>query len=536
MLKPLTTAQAEWVENTLNRMTTDEKIAQMVCLRYPVIQKLGGVEDFLRRHPLGAVYVGSEAIDTDNMDAAALHRESETMGHSSAVPALLVSDFEQGVGSQLDNTSFTVLPESMAIAATGNTEYAYQSGAITAREANAVRVHCTFGTVIDLNLNRDNPITGVRAYGDKVETVIAMGCAEIRGLQDHNCAATAKHFPGDGADTRNQHYVTSFNPLSMDAWRETYGKVWQAVIDEGVMAIMVGHLAMPEYEPMDPVKKKFRPATCSKKIMTDLLRGELGYRGLIVSDALCMAGFNTWGTYEECIRDTVNGGTDLLLWPEQPEQVFPLVRQMVDNGEIPLSRINDAVRHVLELKARLKLERREISPEALRENQRVAQQIAADSLTLLRNENQALPLSKNQKYLALLTPPHPAAFEHLKIFKAAFDQYAELEFDTIDHFEQYTGKYDQYEAVLLIGMGRVRFGDYRGMHGGIWPFMNDRSIRQRICISFANPFFLYDVPSVDAYVNCYSYYRETQLAAVRALFGEEQFRGKSPVSIVPYIP
>lgn len=531
MLKELTAAQKQEIEATIQSLSFDEKIGQIVCERIIHFEKSGSISDWLKKYPVGAVYVGSEVIDKTNMTEAEVKAQTDALVNTNKIPPILVSDFEQGVGGQMNSGSFTGFPEAMAIAATGKPENAYTAGRITALEAASINVHCTFGTVTDLALNRDNPITGIRSFGDDPDHIIPFLLEHIRGLQEHNCAACAKHFPGDGIDTRNQHFVTSFNPLDKETWMRTYGKVWKAVIDAGVMSIMVGHIAMPELEAMDPVSQKYRPATVSKVILQDLLRRELGYRGLIISDALIMNGFCSWADYDTRIMDAFNAGIDLFLWPDT-ERFFDLMHRMEAEGKVSHERLDDAVRHVLEFKARLDLTPAQYD---LPDPHRIADKMAAEALTLLRNTGCCIPLERtpNAVYHVLGTPSNELVRKAVAPFLEKLSGYGEVKYSALEEAD-FT-ELEKADAVILLNLGRVRFMDYRGMSHAIWPLMANEKIRKRIVIGLANPFFLYDVPSCDAYIAAWSPHPAAQKEAVRVLFGESICRGKSPISIEGYV-
>lgn len=532
MLKELTESQKKQIEETISSLSFDEKIGQIVCERIINFQKKGSIGDWLKKYPLGAVYVGSEVIDRTNMTEDEVRAQTAALQHTTRIQPILVSDFEQGVGGQMNETVFTGFPEAMAIAATGDPRNAYETGRITALEAGSLNVHCTFGTDADLALNRDNPIIGIRAFGSDPDKVIPFVTEHIRGLQEHNCAACAKHFPGDGIDTRNQHFVTSFNPLDKKEWMATYGKVWKAVIDSGVMSIMVGHVAMPKLEPMDPLSQKYRPATVSKVILQDLLRGELGYRGLIISDALCMNGFYSWADYDTRMLDAFNAGIDLFLWPDA-ECFFELMKRAEAEGRLSRERLDDAVRHVLEFKARLELKPK---PCFIPDAHRIADKMAQDALTLLRNTSRGIPLERkaDARYYVLGTPSNERVHQTVEPFLKKLSEYGQVEFRLLDQ-ELDIEKMQKADAVILLNLGRTRFGEYRGMSNNIWPFMANEQIRKRIVIGFANPFFLYDVPSCDAYIAAWTGHPAAQREAVRVLFGETVCRGKCPIVIDGYV-
>ena len=184
----------------------------------------------------------------------------------------------------------------MGVAASANPVNAYRLGAIAGKEAQAVGCNWAFSPICDLDMNFRNPITNVRTFGSDQETVISFVKEQLKGLKEYGVAAAVKHFPGDGVDERDQHLVSSVNSLSVEEYDKTYGTIWQEVVNAGTLSIMVGHILQPAYSKhFNPELKDedILPATLSKEILGGLLRGKLGFNGMIVTDATPMIGFNT---------------------------------------------------------------------------------------------------------------------------------------------------------------------------------------------------------------------------------------------------
>ena len=261
-------------------------------------------------------------------------------------------------------------------------------GQATAAEARYAGMHWTFSPVIDLNYNFLNPITNVRAFSDEPERVIHIATAMIEGLQgDGLLAATAKHFPGDGMDDRDQHLATTINNLPLADWQATYGKVWRAAIDAGVLCVMPGHISLPDYQGFTDHPVDAPPATLDTKLLNDLLRKELGFDGLIISDASGMIGMTTRVPSNTRVVECIKAGCDVYLFPETLEE-YGYLLDAVKEGRLSEERVRDAARRVLELKARLNVHIDPFGPKPSDEDkssyQATAQAVADKSITVLR--------------------------------------------------------------------------------------------------------------------------------------------------------
>ncbi|MCB0113667.1 MAG: hypothetical protein KDD84_06245, partial [Caldilineaceae bacterium] len=238
MQTPLTAEQQKWVDKTLDAMTLPECLGQLLCPTSPRASTEDWL-DLLKKIPLGALTVrGTSTAD--------LRERMHILQDAANVPILAAGDLEHGAVALTDGTEF---PWMMAAGAADDVDLMTIMGQATAAEARYAGMHWTFSPVIDLNYNFNNPITNVRAISDEPDRVIRLATAFIEGLQaDGRFAATAKHFPGDGVDDRDQHLSTTVNSLPFAQWQETYGRVWRAAIDAGVLCVMPGHISLPDYQ------------------------------------------------------------------------------------------------------------------------------------------------------------------------------------------------------------------------------------------------------------------------------------------------
>jgi beta-N-acetylhexosaminidase len=403
----LSEADVDWVETTLAGMSVDDKIGQVFCLvsygadekalrHMAETLKVGGV--MCRRGPVGDV------ISSANL----LQDHSE-------VPMLLAANLEAG-GDGV-TTDGTRVGSPMTIAATGDVEMAHKLGVVCGREGAAVGLNWAFAPIADIDFNFRNPITNTRTFGADPQVVADMSVACLRGLQENGVAATVKHFPGDGVDERDQHLVTAVNTLSCDEWDDTYGKVYRACIDAGTLAVMVGHIALPEYSRrLCPGirDEDILPATLAYEITTTLLRERLGFGGLVVSDATPMAGMAIPMGRPKAVPQTIAAGCDVFLFSRNLTEDLGYMKDGLANGLLTEERLTDAVRNVLALKAALSLHKKkaagtlvpslEAAKRALgtKEHLSWAVECADRGITLVKEEKGVLPLSPSKTKRVLL--------------------------------------------------------------------------------------------------------------------------------------
>jgi len=333
---------------------------------------------------------------------AGMARVAGLLQDGPGLPLLVSSDLESGAGRMIGGA--TLFPDLMALAAAGDTDLARLMGEATAVEGRAYGVHWTFGPVVDLNVHPGNPIANTRGLSDNAETTARFASALVEGMQSHGLAATVKHFPGDGWDDRDQHLATSINPLTREEWERHVGLTYRRTFAAGCWTTMIGHIALPSVDagdPLDPAGPP--PAILSRKVTTDFLRGELGFDGLVVSDAIEMNGSGSRvGSAYELVVKLVNAGNDMLLFCNAKRD-FGILKEAVANGDVSVARIDEAVTRILILKERLGFAddptsaRPAADPEAVLETHRArfseaARSIARRALTVVRNDG-SVPLS-----------------------------------------------------------------------------------------------------------------------------------------------
>ena len=289
-----------WVEETLAKMDTRQKAGQLFCVLFKECKESefdyvsGILEPGACMYRVVSV---SSAVDASNR-----------LRRSSRIPMLIAANLEKG-GNGIVSEG-TLLGSPMEVAATGETAMAEKLARVCAAEARAVGANWAFAPIIDIDSNFRNPITNTRTFGSDPKTVKEMGEAYTRTVQEMGIAACIKHFPGDGQDERDQHLVTSINDMDAQTWMETYGEAYRAGIEAGALTCMVGHILQPamtrKFCP-DIRDEAILPGSTNKYLMTDLLRGELGFNGLITTDATPMVGYSGFLTRREAIARSIMG-------------------------------------------------------------------------------------------------------------------------------------------------------------------------------------------------------------------------------------
>jgi len=529
-----------WVQKTLASLSLDEKLGQLL---HPNIRPDLSAQALRDRLPLvrvGGIFVFSGS-------ASDFVRVTNLIQDGPGLPVVVSTDLESGAGRMI--TGATSFPDLMSLAAADDEELTKLMGEATAVEARAYGVHWTFGPVVDVNANPGNPIANTRSLGDDPAKIARVATALVTSMQAHGLAATVKHFPGDGWDDRDQHLVTSINPLTKDQWEKTSGIPFRRTFEAGVWTTMIGHIALPSVDagdPSDPAGPP--PAILSKRVTTDFLRGEVGFDGLVVSDAIQMNGSTSRvrSAYELIVK-LINAGNDMLLFCE-PRRDFEILQKAVAAGDISLARVDEACTRILELKEKLGFAnpdsvRPAADPEATLAPFRkkfadAARALARKSLTSIRsNGDVPLPLNNGDRVLVMHLRSNPEYHadgfdEWLKARGIVVDRRTEAD----NAFAYQTMDYSPYKAILVLwtvgptwGTGFIRpSGPWMR---GPWWVRHAYTPCPMIHVSFGTPYLIHDVPWADTLLNAYSPDPFTQQAVVEWLFGELKAEGTSPVDL-----
>jgi len=541
--------QFSWVEQTLKKMTLPEKLGQILMVYYfGVFTSTESAEykELLRQveqNHIGGMIVGSSrgplGIERSQVYATAVI--SNELQRRSKIPLLLGADFESGTGMRLDEgTSF---PAAMALAATGDPKVAYTVGKTIALEARASGVHWIFAPDADVNDNPDNPIINVRSFGEDPKSVSAYVTQFIRGVQENGAMATAKHFPGHGNVSVDSHLALATVPGDREELNGTELVPFRAAIAAGVDSIMPGHLAVPALEP-----DAGTPATLSRNILTNLLRNELGFDGLIVTDAMDMGGVTTLYPPGEAAVRSVEAGSDVLLMPPVPDAAMAGLEAAVASGRLSIARIDQSIRRILAAKARLGLDKDRFvdiahinEKFALPSYDSLAQSIADRGVTLLRDSAKLLPLDSTRPLrvllVALSADPDPFPGETIEPeIRPRVDSLTVLRADT--QFKQVTTlalpKPDSYDVAIAALF--VRVADRKGNVG--FPddqraFVNQLLAEGKpvVVASFGSPYLIERFPNAPTWLAEFSTNDVSQRASARAMFGQVAIAGQIPVTV-----
>ena len=530
-----------WARKTLARMTLADKVGQMIGVRaFGLFRNRRAAErrallDQVRRLRVGCVVVFESEVES----LPALLNELQD---AAAVPLLVAADMERGMSFRI-RRGVVPLPYAMAIGATRSEEDAHFTGVVAAREGRALGIHWAFAPVVDVNNNPGNPVINIRSYGEDPEMVGRLIAAFVRGAREGGLLTTAKHFPGHGDTALDSHMqlvtVTADRPR-LDAVELL---PFRSAVAAGVDAVMTGHIAVPALDATNT------PATLSAPMSTDLLRTELGFDGLIVTDAMEMSGVRAAWTGEAAIR-AVQAGADFILLPPDPHVAIQALVRAVREGQIAESRLDASVLRILEAKERLGLHRKRrvdpaALPEAVARPEDVAQamDVARRSITVLKNEGGVLPLRAEDplKVLHLVMssdlrnefiqgwPEDELAARRISTQTLALgpEVSAETEAQVVEMASRYTH---------VVASAFVRVGAYRGnvdmaaSHARLLKALVAAG-KPVILLSFGSPYLLRQVPEVPVYLCAYGGPESSQRAAIGALFGEYPVVGKLPVTI-----
>lgn len=534
-------AQA-WVERTRDTMSVEELVGQLFVFS----TSLDSAEELA---PLLALKPGG-INRFPTTDLAAFRSATMTAVEQSAVPPIFTGDIE---GGTISYPFATAVPNLMGLAACNDLATTDAVARLVARESRVLGYDWSFGPVVDINHAFRSAIVGTRSFGSDPDTVTSQALAYIRALQEEGVAACVKHWPGDGFDDRDQHLVTSVNPLSVDEWHDLFGRIYGRMIASGVMTVMSAHIALPAYiraRMPDAGREAFQPATVSRLLNQDLLRDELGFKGLVISDATGMGGLTGWMERSETVPAVIENGCDMFLFSRAPARDYGFMLDGLRNGRLSEARLYEAVTRILSLKAKLGLherapETRMLPLEDMREQLRtpahleVAQAACGQSVTMVKDAQGLLPLNPATHRSVVYFAEEGYSFwdgalaRSYEPFLAAM---RERGFDMRPYDTDLPPTREDTDLVLyLVGQeatpsaSRI-YLDFVKLHGGMRKAMNQypREIPTAL-LSFGQPYYLYDAPQMATCINAYSAIAPVQEEVARRIAGNVPFTGKSPV-------
>ena len=537
------------MEATLQKMTPREKLGQMLMVYYfGVFTATESAEYKELLHEVDENHVGGFITGTIRGPLGIERGQvyptavitNELQSHAK-IPLLVGSDFETGTSMRLDEgTSF---PSAMAIAATGDPKAAYTAGKITALEARAAGIHWIFAPDADVNDNPDNPIINIRSFGEDPNRIAEFVRQFIRGVEENGALATAKHFPGHGDVNADSHLTPARVPGDREELERTELVPFRAAIAAGVSSMMPGHLIVPALEPDPSI-----PATLSQRILSGILRGEMKFKGLIVTDAMDMGGVMSLYPQGEAAVRAVEAGADVILQPLIPDAALAGLEHAVSSGRIPMKRIDDSVRRILQAKARLGLDKNRVvdipklneqfgRPEFAAQ----AQAIADHGVTLLRDSQQLIPLDATRPQRVLLVSlsadpdPYPGEVVESEI-RWRVDSLKMLRADTqfVNVSALKLPGPETYDVAIVALF--VRVADRKGNVGlpeDQRAFVNQilATGKPTAVLAFGSPYLIERFPNAKTWLAEFSTNDVSQRAAVRCLFGQSAIGGQIPVTV-----
>jgi len=576
-------AGKKWADKTLRKMSTEEKVGQLFGIKVlaqflndadPIFIQL---RDNIRKYHIGSLVMtvpvdGAVLLKSDpDVAANLLNRLQE----SSKLPLIVAADFERGVSMRLNGA--TVFPHAMAFGATGKPENAEAFGRITAFEARAIGVHWNLFPDADVNSNPANPIINTRSFGEDPRQVADFVAAYIRGAHQGSMLTTAKHFPGHGDTATDSHLGLAQVTGDLARLDAVELPPFRRAIEAGVDAVMVAHVTVPALD-----SAPNRVATTSRAIVDGLLKEELGFKGIVVTDALDMAALTR--LYAQNIGraavDSFNAGNDVLIIPADLDASYRSLLEAVQSGEISRQRLDQSVRKILELKASLGLNKaRLVDPDQLSvkiakpENVAVGQRIADEAITLVRGNGKVVPLPSS------VGTPKPA-LPYQSVTEVSNRLVAVI---FLDDLRTDSGRMLEHQILARVPDARVIYVDARsaaGMKpsvveaveaaehviaavyvvptagkamraaggglkneelkntvalddatGSLLTAILDRAPRRTVVLAMGNPYVVQDFPAIENYVCAFSNATVSETAAVKAIFGEIPISGHLPVTI-----
>ena len=567
----------EWAEKTIDTLSLEEKVGQLFMIRLRVdFLKSRSPEYFQLRNNILKYHVGALAMSApaggrflsrnDRSETVMLFNQLQA---GAKLPLLIAGDFEQGVlPPRLFGT--TVFPHAMAFGAAGRLDYAEEFGRITAQESRALGVHWNLFPVADVNSNPANPIIGARAFGENPQQVGDLVAAYIRGARANGMLTTAKHFPGHGNTTTDSHLAVARVDEDLEHLRAVDLPPFRKAIEAGVDAVMTAHVTVPTLDP-DPS----HVATTSPAIVTDLLKNELGFKGIVVTDALDMAGLTRRyaGHVGRAAVDAFKAGNDVLTMPADLDASYRAVLEAVHTGEISQSRLDASVLKILKAKASLDLHKSRLVDVAAiprlvgsPENVAIGQRISDDSVTLVRDNGKLLPLKQGSDENTLVLYQRVKQVRHTLLVIILCDNVRaedgrvlerEIRARMLDANVVYVdprvapGRSDDV-LKAVVGARAVVVAVYivpsaarsrkmrRGLkHPASLPDSTSalfgrilvRAAEKTAVLAMGNPYLVDDFPEIQNYICTFSNATVSEISAAGALFGEIPIHGHMPVNL-----
>ncbi len=552
--------QVQWVENTYAGMSLDEKIGQLFVL----LKTVPGVNEEQIKETLSKSHQGG--LRWQGGDMPTVYKQNTTYQKFSKIPLLIAANCDDGGNGCLPNGTFVATAAECG--AGDGTENAYHLGLVAGREASSIGCNWMFNPVVDVYKNWRNTIVNTRAFSSDPDKVIANARAYIKGVKDANpnMACTAKHFPGDGVEELDQHLALGVNTLSVEDWEASFGKVYRTLISDGLEAIMVGHIALPAMSrKLRPgiAEDKIMPATLAPELLTDLLREDMGFNGIIITDASHMVGMTAMSKRCDAVPGAIAAGADMFLFANDVEEDIGFVKTALCSGVLTEARLSDAVHRILGMKAHLNLTKQDViipDPSLMervgcQEHLDYAAQAADTCITLVKDTRKNLPIDPETMKRVFLVyvgstptskgytgdPVKKVVIEELE--RAGFQvdvcpSFHDLEVENGVSFrnmmtmmshtprKEFAANHD-FALVVINVKGyaqenwvRVRWSCNHSLE---LPWYNEEIPTVGMSLNYTN--HLIDVPQIRTFINAYSPQRSHIRAAIEKMTGKSEFKG-----------
>ncbi|HHS2669062.1 TPA: glycoside hydrolase family 3 protein [Streptococcus agalactiae] len=539
----------EWIEKTINEMTLDEKIGQLF-FNMGASRSEEYLTDVLDRYHIAAVRYNRGS-------SSEIYDQNLILQTKSKLPMLIAANTEAGGDGAV--TDGTKVGDEIKVAATNDPKYAYEMGRIAGMEASAVGCNASFSPIVDLTRNWRNPIIASRNWGANVDQIISLSKEYMKGIMQYNIVPFAKHFPGDGIDERDHHLSFASNPMSKEEWMSTFGRIYGELADAGLPGVMAGHIHLPNVEKeMHPERDldDMLPASLNKTLLDELLRGELGYNGAIVTDASHMVGMTASMPRRDLLPTAIEAGCDLFLFFNDPDEDIQWMKEGYEKGILTEERRQELFMPKDKAMALINT----------LESQKIADEVADKAVTLVKDKQKDIFPVNPERYRhillvnvegykggfgAMIAGNKQRASDYMKellearghevtvwesteerIMKLPQEERAAAIANVYAQKQPIANLTEHYD--LIINLVDVNAGGTTQRI--IWPAAKGTPDQPfyvheipSIVISVQHAFALADMPQVGTYINAYDGLPSTISAVVAKLAGESEFTGVSPV-------
>lgn len=517
------------VYSQLNSLNEEQKIGQLFCILGDLYAEKE-LNNLVKEKAIGGILFRPNASKT-------LKEKLDNLDKISKIPLLKCANLEDGAFGAIKEGRR--IASQLEIAATDNLENSYYMGLDESYKAKEVGINVSFSPDSDIDINCFNPITNERTFGSNPKIVKANVLNVMKGIQENGLASFAKHFPGDGVDFRDQHLVPTYNSLSKNLWYKTYGKIYSSLIKNGILGIMCGHIHQDNLSMDDNhslKKEDCMPASLSKELLEGVLRKELGFNGVIATDATIMGGFNNAMKRERAIPYCIKCGVDLIVFNTSLEEDLEYMKNGLKNGILTHVRLDEAVTRILALKEVLKRNiKAKLSPYNPSELER---KLANESITLVKNKDKVIPLKRENyneiEIRSLGNDEYPNGSIKEDIRKLLVKEGFKVSYFDIDKVDMHGPKNINKRKLILYlanletasNQTAVRI-NWAKKHALDMPrFINEVDY---VFISFANPYHFMDVPRIKSCINAYCANESVINMVIEKIMGRSPFKGVSPV-------